>query len=179
MTKHSRSNTISVSDNLGWKEILVKIGGTRDAGHREVGKMWGSRCGLDNSGKELTANGLITFLNDTVYKTYDGADTLLKLMYSNTTGKTRGEKYIPKDMAIGSKTGSFASAYRGVVNHEVMTFQMNGKWYALAVLTRGKHHADAAGKPNKVTNKKNSRKQGEQIAIITGGLISDLQNKAL
>ena len=123
--------------------------------------------GVDESyihGNELTAADTAKYLYDTYTARYPGAEYAWKMMYTCQTGEKKGNKYIPKTIYVGGKTGTFPnggpamSEVNGVkkkvsVRNHALTFHYNGTQYGLVVLTDlGKN---------------------EPAAVLAGGLIRE------
>jgi hypothetical protein len=97
-------------------------------------------------GNELTAADTAKLLYDTYTGRYAGAEYAWKMMYTCQTGEKKGNKYFPKNIFIGGKTGTFPngraamSEVNGVkkkvaVRNHAMVFHFNGTQYGLVVLT--------------------------------------------
>jgi hypothetical protein len=164
------ADMIVVSSNTAWTSLQNQIGGgDSDAGraaiHAFTQKMgylntrgfqgyWGSI-----HGNELTTNELTAFLVDTYKARYPGAEVLWKLMYAFRTGTLRGDKYLPSDVFIGGKTGTYdgptVDPYSGEditvkVRHQTSVFSAGGRRFGLSVLS--------------------DTGTSETAAILTGGL---------
>ncbi len=150
-----------VSSNTAWTKLQNQAGdGDSDRGretiHRFTQRMgyartrgfqgyWGSI-----HGNELTADELVAFLHDTYQGRYPGAEVVWKLMHTHRTGASRGKKYLPRNVFVGGKTGTYSgptvdpetgspshpdgSPYTVSVHHHTLAFHVNGRELGLAVL---------------------------------------------
>jgi hypothetical protein len=168
---------ISVSGNVAWLDPQRSIGDgdadkgrhkitdfTRNMGHERTRGFQG--CLGKIHGNELTASELGNFLHDTCCKRYEGAEILWIVMHTCRTGGRKANKYLPSDLYLGGKTGTYSgttvypetglsknpddSPFRGNVRHQVVAFKHNGTQYGMALLT----------------NKASS----EHVALLAGGL---------
>lgn len=142
------------SDNNAWKELQRQIGdGVDDRGreriHNFTQKMGYLRMrGFQGNwgkihGNELTADETTDYLYDIYQQNFVGAETLWKYMHTCRTGALRARKYLPKDVYVGAKTGSYDGesidpetgnpTTVDVFNH-VVTFKVDGKQYGLTIL---------------------------------------------
>lgn len=168
---------ISVSSNVAWLDLQRTIGdGNADEGRRKITRFT-SNMGYNRTrgfqgylgkihGNELTASELGEFLHDTYWNRYDGAEVLWKVMHTCRTGGRKADKYLPGDLYLGGKTGTYSgttvhpetgasknpdgSPFRVNVRHQVVVFKHNGTQYGMALLT------------NKASN--------EHVALLAGGL---------
>lgn len=115
-------------------------------------------------GNELTAADTVRYLYDTYWNRYPGAEYAWKLLYTCQTGGNKGNKYMPNNIFVGGKTGTYpgGSAAMTEVNgskkpvsvyNHALTFYNNGTQYGLVVLTD-------MGNP-------------EYSAILAGGLVRE------
>lgn len=115
-------------------------------------------------GNELTAADTVKYLYDTYRGRYAGAEYAWKMLYTCQTGEKKGNKYIPKNIFVGGKTGTFPngraamSEVNGVkkkvaVRNHALVFHYNGIQYGLVVLT--------------------DLGNSEPAAVLTGGLIRE------
>lgn len=174
------SEMLVVSSNTAWTNLQSQIGGgDANKGRRGV-QDFTQRMGYLRTrgfqgywgtlhGNELTAYESAEFLHDTYKGNYPGAETLWKLMHACRTGSSRGRKYIPSNIYVGGKTGTYdgltenpetgqtrnpnGSAYRVAVRNHLLVFNINGREYGLAVL------ADTGS--------------DESAAVLAGGLIRE------
>ncbi len=170
---------IVVSDNRSWKELQRQVGddGTNDAGREAVNKFV-QQMGYTNTkgfqgwlrkkngtrihGNELNAMELSKFLYDTYHRNYDGAEVLWKIMHATKTGKRKIDKYTPRHIYIGGKTGTYHGPNESPdtikqkairAHNHAAVLKINGKYYGLSILT------------NTGSN--------EDVAILGGGLIRE------
>lgn len=167
------SDMLVISSNTAWVELQSQIGdGNSDRG-RELNYQFTQRMGYKNTrgfqgnwgsmhGNELSSADVAEFLYDTYQGNYPGADTMWKIMHTSRTGAERAKKYMPADLVLGGKTGTYAGSTvdpdtgRGIkvdVAHQEIVFNIGGRQYALVVL------ADTG------TN--------ETAALLAGGLLRE------
>lgn len=167
------SDMLVISSNTAWRELQKQLGeGNEDRG-RELNYAFTQRMGYKNTrgfqgnwgsmhGNELAAGDLVEFLYDTYHGNYPGAEVVWKVMHTSRTGVNRAKKYIPTDVIVAGKTGTYSGStvdpetgrnIRVSVAHQIMTFNVGSKQYALAVL------ADTG------TN--------ETAALLAGGLLRE------
>ncbi|MCO5142936.1 MAG: class A beta-lactamase-related serine hydrolase [Oligoflexia bacterium] len=174
-------NMLVVSSNTAWVDLQRQIGeGNSDRG-REYIQGFTQRMGYlrtrgfqgywgDIHGNELTPKELGDFLVDTYNERYPGAEILWKVMHTSRTGSSRAKKYLPANLYVGGKTGTYSgetvdpetgsprnpdgSPYRVNVRHQVIVFFLNGRQYGLSIL------ADTGS--------------DESAAVLAGGIYRDL-----
>jgi hypothetical protein len=174
------TNMIVVSSNTAWIELQKQVGDgkTGDSGRKAVG-LFTKKMGYKNirgfqgwyqervHGNELNVLALSQFLFDTYHNRYPGAEILWKLMYACKTGTNKGNYYMPKDITIGGKTGTYHgpnTSPRTVkwetikARNHVMIFNMGGRQYGLCILS----------------NRGNDR----DLAILAGGLVREYVKEA-
>lgn len=146
------ANMIVVSSNTAWTNLQQQIGDGNSNRGRAAIHAFTQRMGyLDTfgfqgswgsmHGNELTAYDLVEFMHDTYKGEYPGAEVLWKLMHTSRTGASRAKKYIPREIFVGGKTGTYDGATEiddvpvsvKVRNH-LAVFNVGGHQYALAVL---------------------------------------------
>ncbi|MGZ3695375.1 MAG: serine hydrolase [Bdellovibrionota bacterium] len=154
-------------DIRGWQgDLLVEDEGKAASNLKGEVKSR-NRLGVTESyihGNELTAADTAKYLYDTYTGRYAGAEYAWKMLYTCQTGEKKGNKYIPKNIFVGGKTGTFPngrgemSEVNGVkkkvaVRNHALTFHFNGTQYGLVVLT--------------------DLGNNEPAAVLTGGLIRE------
>ncbi len=174
------ANMLVVSSNSAWKQLQTWIGdGSAHKGRQRIHEFTqsmgyqltrGFSGWLGNlHGNELTATELTDFLHDTYMGKYLGAETLWKLMHTCRTGYSKALKYLPRDLYVGGKTGTYTGAtfdpktgsdknpdgtpYKVSVRNHVIVFHIDGRQYGLAVLA------------NNGSN--------ESVALLAGGLFDE------
>lgn len=174
------SDMIVVSSNTAWTNLQTQAGGGNSTKGREVVHTFTQRMGYERTrgfqgywgtlhGNELTAHESAEFLHDTYKGNYPGAETLWKIMHACRTGSSRGRKYIPSNIYVGGKTGTYdgptenpetgktknpdGSSYRVAVRNHLLVFNIGGRQYALTIL------ADTGS--------------DESAAVLAGGLIRE------
>lgn len=167
------ANMIVVSSNTAWTELQRQIGdGSADKG-RELNYIFTQKMGYketrgfqgywgDLHGNELTPEETVKTLFDTYHNNYPGADILWKLMYTGRTGASRGKKYIPSNIYVGGKTGTYSgptenpetgNQYTVDIRNHVLTFNINSTQYGLVIFANDG--------------------QDESVALLAGGLIRE------
>jgi hypothetical protein len=169
-----------ISSNTAWTDLQAQIGDGDSNKGRERILDFTQRMGYERTrgfqgswknmhGNELTALETAEYLHDTYKANYPGAEVLWKLMHTCRTGSNRGLKYIPSQIFVGGKTGTYdgpsvdpetgknqnpnGSAYKVAVRNHMMVFYIEGVQYALTVL------ADSGS--------------DESAALLAGGLIRE------
>ncbi len=180
------ANMLVVSSNPAWLQLQKDIGnGDANKGRKAIHKFTQSMGyertrGFQNylktesneeiHGNELTAKELAAFLYDTYWQKYDGAEVMWKLMHTLRTGGSKANKYLPSNLYLGGKTGTYSGStvdpetgaehfsngkkYSVQVRHQVVVFNYKGTQYALALLT------------NKASN--------EHVALLAAGLFNKI-----
>jgi hypothetical protein len=174
------ADMLVISSNTAWTDLQSQIGdGDSNKGRERIldftqrmgyQRTRGFQGSLNNMhGNELTALETAEYLHDTYKDKYPGAEVLWKLMHTCRTGSNRGLKYIPSNIYVGGKTGTYdgptidpetgksqnpnGSAYKVAVRNHMMVFYIDGVQYALTVL------ADTGS--------------DESAALLAGGLIRE------
>lgn len=161
------------SDNNAWVELQKQIGGGDSDKGRETIQNFTQKMGYlrmrgfqgtwgSMHGNELTADETTEFLYDTYQQNYVGAVYLWKYMHTCRTGAARARKYIPRDVYVGGKTGSYSGPSVDpetgrpntvdIFNHTIL-FKVDGRQYGLTVLS--------------------NTGDEEQTAIMAGGLFRE------
>ena len=161
---------IVVSSNTAWKELQRQTGdnGTNDSGRAAVDAFvqlmgysntkgfqgwWRKRDGTRIHGNELNSAELAQFLFDTYNRHYKGAEVLWAIMQATSTGRGRINKYTPKDIFIGGKTGTYDGSNESpkTIKHKrirarnhVATLKIGNKVYGLSILSNTGSTEDVA-----------------------------------
>jgi len=158
------------SDNAAWKELQRQAGddGTDDSGREYVNQFvevigcsntrgfQGWLC-LENGekihGNELNTMALSKFLYDTFHYNYRGAESLWKIMHATKTGRQKINKYTPKHLFIGGKTGTYDGPNQSpktihfktirARNHVAM-LKIEGRYYGISILSNTGSNDDVA-----------------------------------
>jgi hypothetical protein len=170
---------IVVSSNSAWKELQRQTGddGTDDSGRRAVDAFvrlmgytdtkgfqgwWQKKDGTRIHGNELNTAELAKFLYDTYHRHYPGAEVLWEIMQATTTGRHRINKYTPKTIFVGGKTGTYdgPNVSPATVKHKsirarnhVATLKIGNDIYGLSILS--------------------NTGSGEDVAVLSGGLMRE------
>jgi len=167
------ANMLVISSNEAWMELQSQIGDGDSNKGRELVQKFTQRMGYRNTrgfqgrwgdihGNELTAADSVQFLYDIYHNAFPGADIEWKLMYTCRTGASRGRKYIPENIYVGGKTGTYdgetdnpetGKRYDVSVRNHLLIFNIDGFQLGLAILA------------NSGTS--------ESAALLAGGLIRE------
>lgn len=169
----SMADMLVVSSNSAWTSLQRDIGdGSADKG-RELNYAFTQKMGYPETrgyqgywgnihGNELVPDEAVEMLFDTYTNGFAGAEYLWKIMYTCRTGASRGRKYIPQNIFVGGKTGTYdgptehpytGENYNVRIRNHILTFNINGKQYGVAIFANT--GAD------------------EDVALIAGGLIRE------
>ena len=161
---------IVVSSNSAWKELQRQTGddGTDDSGRAAVDEFvrsmgytntkgfqgwWQKKDGTRVHGNELNSVELSKFLYDTYHRHYPGSEVLWEIMQATATGSRRINKYTPKDIFVGGKTGTYdgPNASPATINHKriracnhVATLKIGNDIYGLSILSNTGREEDVA-----------------------------------
>ncbi|MGZ3712860.1 MAG: serine hydrolase, partial [Bdellovibrionota bacterium] len=148
------SDMLVISSNTAWVELQRQIGdGNADRG-RQANLDFTTRMGYRNTrgfqgnlgsmhGNELSSGDIAEFLYDAYQGKFAGAETMWKIMHTSRTGVNRAKRYMPSNLFIGSKTGTYSGSTTDPetghsvnvsVNHQEIVFNAGGKEYAIVVL---------------------------------------------
>lgn len=167
------ADMLVVSSNSAWTELQRQVGDgdankgrerihafTQRMGYRQTRGFqgyWGSL-----HGNELTPDESVETLYDIYRGAFPGAALLWKVMHACRTGAARGLKYIPSNIYVGGKTGTYdgptenpetGQQYNVAIRNHLLVFNAGGTQYGLAILSN-------AG-------------NDESVAVLTGGLIRE------
>lgn len=168
------ADMIVVSSNTAWTSMQRDIGGGDANKGRERIHQFTQRMGYTLTrgfqgywgsihGNELVPDETAEMLFDTYHNQYPGAETLWKMMYTCRTGANRGLKYIPKNIYVGGKTGTYSGptenpetgkTHNVNMKNHVLTFNVNGTQYGLVIFA--------------------NNGSDESVALLAGGLVQDL-----
>ena len=167
------SDMLVVSSNSAWTALQKDIGDGVANDGRELNYLFTQKMGYlqtrgwqgywgDVHGNELVPDETTETLYDIYTNGFDGAETLWKLMYTCRTGSTKGKKYIPKNIYVGGKTGTYdgptenpatGEQYTVKMRNHVLVFNIDGRQYGLVIYA------------NNGSN--------ETVALLAGGLIRE------
>ncbi len=158
------ANMLVVSSNVAWTDLQTQLGdGSSDKGrervHNFTQKMgylhtrgyqgyWGK-----THGNELIADEAVETLYDLYQNNFAGASIVWKLMHTCRTGTSRGLKYIPSNIYVGGKTGTYSgptenpengATYNVSVRNHILTFYVGGRQFGLAILANSGSDQSAA-----------------------------------
>lgn len=165
---------LSVSSNkardaIAWNEIG---GGSKTKG-AELIQAFTQRMGYKRTrayggqlhgehGNELSALETAEYFYDVYQGRFPGAEYVWKLMHTCSTGANRARTYLPKDLYIGGKTGTYSGPTedpetgRSItvrVKHHSIVFNYGGRQYALTIFA--------------------NTGEEETTAILAGGLLRE------
>lgn len=158
------SDMLVVSSNTAWLALQDDIGDGNTNRGRQLNYDFTQRMGYKNTrgfqgswngmhGNELSVGDLAEFLYDVYQGRFAGSEVMWKIMHTSRTGTERAKKYIPSDIFVGSKTGTYAGSTvdpetgKGItvdVAHQVMVVNVDGKEYAIVVLSDTGNNETAA-----------------------------------
>jgi hypothetical protein len=170
---------IVVSSNSAWKELQRQAGddGTNDSGRTAVHAFaqsmgyantrgfqgwWKQKDGTRIHGNELNSLELVKFVYDTYNGLYEGAEVLWQIMQATATGRQRINKYAPRHVSIGGKTGTYDGPnvspetvkLKNIrARNHVANLKIGDNVYGLAILT--------------------NTGSSEAVAVLAGGLMRE------
>ena len=144
------------SRNADWTPVQNAAGGGR-----AVDEFVQETLGLTNtrgqrSQNQINAVEATQFLQYAHQNKFHGAEALLRVMANNCWASRRSQKYLPTNIAVGSKTGFWKS-----FTHEIAYVEVDGKRYGVTVLTNT-HVSDS--QVSKISGR-------EAVAIVVAGLV--------
>lgn len=162
-----------VSSNSAWVSLQKEIGGGSANKGRELNYNFTQKMGYPLTrgwqgywgnihGNELVAIETVEMLYDTYQQNYPGADVVWKLMYTCRTGANRGLRYIPDNIYVGGKTGTYdgstenpqtGETYNVRMRNHVIIVNVKGVQYGIAIFS------------NDGSN--------ETVALLVGGLLRE------
>ncbi|MBT5342317.1 hypothetical protein HOL59_01915 [Candidatus Woesearchaeota archaeon] len=126
------------SKNPDWTPLEKQAGGAKEV-EKFVQKMGYSKTEGSRHGNKVNALELSQFLYDSYQNHYDGGEALFKIMSACATAAKKGQKYLPKNVYVGGKTGTHEQYY-----HMMATINYNNHYYGIVVLGETKSHEDIA-----------------------------------
>lgn len=149
------------SDNGAWRELQREAGedGSDDSGRQCVNEFvqdigctntrgfQGWMCMDDGTkihGNELNTMALSKFLYSTYHRKYPGAEILWKIMHATKTGRQKINKYTPREIYIGGKTGTYDGPnespetihFKNIrARNHVAILKIGDKYYGVSILT--------------------------------------------
>lgn len=117
------------SDNEVWTPVQNLAGGV------EAVNSWAEKMGYKmkparNGGNNCNALDMCKLFSDVCRNRFKGAENIFKMSSACQTHSSRSLKYMPTDVYIGGKTGTY-----NVSNHDCCFIQKGDKFYAISVLT--------------------------------------------
>ena len=161
---------IAVSSNTAWARMQLELGAGDETKGKKYVQNFTEDLGLQNTtsfrgwlnkvhGNETTAMDLVKFIEAVFRDDFPGSQDLWTIMWSCRTGGRKGLKYLPKNLIVGGKTGTYhgptiepmsAKPYIANVHHHLLIFKSRNIAYALAILS--------------------DKGKADDIAIMAGGL---------
>ncbi|MBC7742797.1 MAG: serine hydrolase [Bdellovibrionaceae bacterium] len=158
------ADMLVVSSNVAWTNLQTQIGdGNADKGRERIQnftqKMGYMRTrGYQGSwgkihGNELIPDEAVETLYDLYHNAFTGAAIVWKLMHTCRTGASRGLKYIPSNIYVGGKTGTYdgptenpetGATYNVAIRNHLLVFYVGGRQYGLAILSNSGTDQSAA-----------------------------------
>jgi hypothetical protein len=158
------ADMLVVSSNEAWTNLQIQIGdGSADKG-RELNYNFTQKMGYlrtrgyqgywgSTHGNELIADEAVETLYDLYRNAFPGAAIVWKLMHTCRTGASRGLKYIPSNIYVGGKTGTYdgptenpetGASYDVAIRNHLLVFYVGGRQYGLAILSNSGTDQSAA-----------------------------------
>lgn len=158
------ANMLVVSSNEAWTELQRQIGDGDANKGRERNYAFTQRMGYKLTrgfqgywgsmhGNELTPDESAEMLYDIYRGAFPGASIEWKIMHTCRTGTSRGLKYIPSNIFVGGKTGTYdgetehpytGKSYNVAIRNHLLVFYVGGKQYGLAILANSGTDQSAA-----------------------------------
>jgi len=126
------------SDNTVWTPLEEQAGGASQV-EQFVQKMGYSNTKGSRKGNRVTALDLSKFLYDSYQNHYVGGEAIFKIMSACATAEKKGQKYLPQNVYVGGKTGTYEQYY-----HMMAIINYNNHNYGVVVLGETKSHEDIA-----------------------------------
>lgn len=158
------ADMLVVSSNDAWVKLQTQVGdGSADKGRERIHNFtqrmgyletrgyqgyWGS-----THGNELVPDEAVETLYDLYRDAFPGAEIVWKLMHTCRTGASRGLKYIPSNIYVGGKTGTYdgptenpetGTNYNVAIRNHLLVFYVGGRQYGLAILANSGSDQSAA-----------------------------------
>jgi len=158
------ADMLVVSSNTAWTNLQTQLGDGDANKGRERNADFTKRMGYPLTrgyqgylgslhGNELVPDEAAETLYDIYTGGFPGAEILWKLMHTCRTGASRGRKYIPQNIYVGGKTGTYDGAtenpetgkqYNVKIRNHLMVFNIGGRQYGLAILANSGSDESAA-----------------------------------
>ena len=117
------------SNNDVWTPIQ-NIAGGAGAVNEWAKKMGYNMQPARNGGNNASAIGMCKFWRDVCQNKFEGAEIIFRVTNSCQTSASRSRKYMPSNVLIGGKTGTYNTS-----NHDCCWIQVEDKFYSINVLT--------------------------------------------
>ena len=117
------------SNNDVWTPLQNKAGGA-DAVNAWAAKRGYGMQPARTKGNNANAIGMCEFYKDVCKNEFKGAEVIFKVSNSCQTSASRSRKYMPSNVFMGGKTGTYQSS-----NHDCCWISKDGKLYSICVLT--------------------------------------------
>lgn len=158
------ADMLVVSSNTAWTNLQKQVGGGDADKGRERIHAFTQKMGYPTTrafqgywgnlhGNELVPDEAIETLYDIYTNQFPGAEWVWKLMHTCRTGASRGRKYIPSNIYVGGKTGTYDGAtenpetgkqYNVKIRNHILTFNVDGRQYGLIVFANSGSDESAA-----------------------------------
>jgi len=134
-------STVGRSCNKYWDDIEGWAGGAAgmDAFTNHLGYEGIDVVHEGDWNTQIDALTMARFFSDMHHRRFTGADAMWKLMSTCRTGYTRAQRFIPNNVLLGGKTGSWDLA-----NHDVRYIEDGGRLFAISVLTNLRYSENVA-----------------------------------
>lgn len=117
------------SDNDAWTPIQ-NIAGGADSVNKWAKSMGYSMEPARGKGNQSNAIDMCKFWADVCNNKFEGADVIFRITNSCQTGASKSRKYMPTNVFIGGKTGTYESS-----NHDCAWIESSGRFFSINVLT--------------------------------------------
>lgn len=118
-----------LSDNSMWTPVSVMAGGDA-AVNRWAAAMGYNMRPARGAGNQSNAVDLCRFWSDVCHGKFPGADVIFRITNSCQTGGGRSLRFMPSDVFIGGKTGTYEAD-----THDTCWIQRGDRFFAITVLT--------------------------------------------
>jgi len=117
------------SNNDVWTPMQNKAGGADAVNNWAAVRGYGMQPAR-SKGNNANAVGMCEFYKDVCKNKFQGAEVIFKVSNSCQTSSSRSRKYMPSDVFMGGKTGTYQTS-----NHDCCWISKAGKLYSICVLT--------------------------------------------
>lgn len=132
------------SDNSVWNDIQSLAGGPTKV--NEWAESMGYNMKPSRNINQINAVGMCKFWSDTYNNKYEGSNTILKITNSVQTSSNKSLPYLPQDVFVGGKTGTFFQESSKIFyNHDSVWIKGNNGVFSITILSDGSISFDDLG----------------------------------